>query len=112
MQTVIKATIVFILSLTFKMYGQQTYDLNKKLTDYLTIQNERIGFNGVVLIANNKDVLYQKAIGFTSFENKIPLAIDSKFKIASISKSFTGMLIAMAIEEGNLMLNDPIKQIF
>ncbi|NMH86998.1 serine hydrolase [Flavivirga algicola] len=112
MQTIIRIIIASVLFFTFKLNGQNNYNFNTKLTEYLSVQNERINFNGVVLVANSKEILYQRAIGFSSLENKTPLTVGSKFKIASISKSFTGMLVALAVKEGKLKLEDKIKQYF
>ena len=79
-----------------------------RLQDYLTIENQRIGFNGVCLVAKGGEVLYHKAFGTASFEYKIPMNTDHRFKIASISKSFTGLLMGLAIEEGKLKPDDTI----
>lgn len=79
-----------------------------RLEDYLTIENQRIGFNGVCLVARDGEVLYHKAFGTASFEYKIPMNTDHRFKVASISKSFTGLLMGLAIEEGRLKPSDTI----
>lgn len=112
MQTIIKAIIAFILFLTIKTSGQNTYDFSEKLTNYLSIQNKRLNFNGVVLVANQDSILYQKAMGMSSHELKVPLSVNFKFKVASISKSFTGVLAAIAEKEGKLKLNDKIAPYF
>src|SRR5690606_3553269 len=90
----------------------QSTNASKLLNQYLTIQEKRIGFNGVVLIAKNDTVLYKEAIGKASFELNIPLTINSKFKIASISKSFTAMLTTLAVNEGKVNLNDSLALFF
>lgn len=81
-----------------------------RLQDYLTIENQRIGFNGVCLIAKGEEVLFHQAFGTASFEYKIPMNTDHRFKIASISKSFTGLLMALAFEEGKLKSDDKIEK--
>ena len=86
--------------------------IRTKLDSYLSVQVERIGFSGVLLIADEDKVLYQKAIGSSSFELKAPTKIDTKFKTASITKSFTGMLLAIAESEGKIGLNDSLKTYF
>ena len=109
MQIIIRVVIVLTVLSFLKINGQDNQEFDKKLTEYISIQNKRIGFNGVVLVANDKEVLYQKTIGYASHELQVPLAIDSKFKIASISKAFTGMLVAIAVQEGGIKLDDKIK---
>lgn len=92
--------------------AQSNNDAAKLLNRYLAIQEKRIGFNGVVLIARNDTVLYKEVIGKASFELNIPLTINSKFKIASISKSFTAMLITLAVNDGKLNLHDSLALFF
>ena len=112
MKAIFRTFLVCILILTYKLHGQSTSDFKEKLSNYLSIQNKRLHFNGVVLIANEDGILFQEAIGFASHELQVPLTIDSKFKIASISKSFTGMLVAIAQKEGKLRLENTIDQYF
>jgi len=107
-------TLFFLTLLCFPQnsVAQSFDDVAKLLNQYLTIQEKRIGFNGVVLIAKNDTVLYKKVIGKASFELNIPLTMNSKFKIASISKSFTAMLITLAVNEEKLNLNDSLALFF
>lgn len=95
-----------------KTNSQIHHDFSDKLTEYIAIQHKRLGFNGIVLVANNKEILFEKAIGHASHELEVPITMESKFKIASISKSFTGMLLAIAIQEEKIGLDDTIKSFF
>lgn len=101
-----------ILSFSMNSIAQPPNNTAKLLHQYLAIQEKRIGFNGVVLIAKNNQVLYQEVVGKASFELNSPLTINSKFKIASISKSFTAMLIMSAVQESKLNLNDSLLMFF
>jgi CubicO group peptidase (beta-lactamase class C family) len=83
-----------------------------KLNQYIALQNKRIGFSGVVLISKNNKVIYEQAIGKSSVELDIPLTANSKFKIASISKSFTAMLVMLALKDGKLKLSDSLAMYF
>jgi len=93
-------------------FGQSLINTTKVLHQYLDIQQKRIGFNGVVLITKNERTLYKEVIGKASFELNTPLTINSGFKIASISKSFTAMLILLASREKKLNLNDSLVIFF
>ena len=63
----------------------------------------------MVLIAQDGEILYQKAVGFSDLESKEPLTVDSEFIVGSISKQFTATLILQAYESGKLALHIPIK---
>lgn len=50
--------------------------------------------------------MYQGAFGKASVELGIDMKAQHRFRVASISKSFTALLVGMAAEEGRLTLND------
>jgi len=65
-------------------------------------------FNGTVLVAKKREIIYMKAFGTADRNWNIPNTIDTKFKIASISKPFTALLILQLAEAGKLNLNGTI----
>ena len=54
-------------------------------------------FNGNVLVAKNGEIIYTKTIGFADVENNVKATENSKYRIGSISKSFTTVLILKAV---------------
>lgn len=66
-------------------------------------------FNGTVLVADKGKVIYKKGFGFANMEWDIPNEPDTKFRIASITKQFTGMLIMQLVAEGKLDLEGTIS---
>lgn len=65
-------------------------------------------FNGTVLVADASGVLFKKGYGYANMEWKIPNAPDVKFRIGSITKQFTAMLILQLVQEGKIKLDDKI----
>ncbi len=63
----------------------------------------------VVLIARNGKVAYLEAIGFQDREKKVPMSNDAIFQIASMTKPFTSVAIMMLVEEGKILLGDPVS---
>jgi CubicO group peptidase (beta-lactamase class C family) len=59
-------------------------------------------FNGTIIIANKSGTDYQKSYGLANFPFKVPNRIDTKYKIASITKLFTSVLIMQFFEQGKL----------
>lgn len=82
----------------------------KKILESALINAESNGFSGVVLVAENGTILVQKAIGYRSFENQIPLQESDIFELASVSKQFTAMVIMMCQEKGLLDWDDPVEK--
>jgi|GEM_PF-232201 len=62
-------------------------------------------FNGVVLVAEEGEVVYEGAFGMADVTNGIPLTTASPFQVASISKTFTAAAIFILMEEGRLDLD-------
>jgi CubicO group peptidase (beta-lactamase class C family) len=65
-------------------------------------------FNGVVLVSKRGQILYKKAFGIADREWNIPMTIDTKFKIGSISKPFTALIILQLVNEGQIRLDGTI----
>ncbi|MEI6047983.1 MAG: serine hydrolase domain-containing protein [Bacteroidota bacterium] len=65
-------------------------------------------FNGVVLVSKKGEVIYKKAFGFADREWSIPNTINTKFRIASISKPFTALLVLQLAQEDKINLSGKI----
>ena len=63
--------------------------IDQLITEY---QNDR-HFNGSALIADNFKTVFEKGYGFANMEWNIPNTPDTKFRLGSITKQFTSMLI-------------------
>jgi CubicO group peptidase (beta-lactamase class C family) len=67
-------------------------------------------FMGSVLVARGDKVLFSKGYGFANLEWDIPNTPDTKFRIGSVTKQFTAVLILKLEEQGKLSVNDPVKK--
>ncbi len=61
-------------------------------------------FSGVVLVARDGEVLFRRAFGKANREWEIPNTVDTKFRIGSITKSFTAFLVLRLVEQGKIRL--------
>lgn len=82
----------------------------KKVLESVIDTFESNGYSGVVLVAENGEILLQKAVGFRSFENQVPLKETDIFEMASLSKQFTAMVVMMCQEKGLLNWDDPVEK--
>lgn len=55
-------------------------------------------------------LVHTGALGFANVEKKIPAAADVRFRIASMTKSFTALAILKLRDAGRLTLHDPVSQ--
>jgi len=69
-------------------------------------------FMGSIALFQNGDVIYSQAIGFDDTESKKKSTTNTKYRIGSISKTFTAVLIFKAIEENKLSLDQTIASYF
>lgn len=66
---------------------------------------------GVVAAVVNKDqILYLKAFGKQNIGQNTPMAKDTIFRIASMTKPVTSVAIMMLVEQGKIRLDDPISK--
>lgn len=100
---------LFCLLFTMGVQGQAK--LNPiKLDSALTALYQLQLFNGVALVAQDGQVVYQKAFGNADAVGKTALNAQSSFNLASVSKQFVGMCAMMLKEENKLQYDDPVQK--
>lgn len=81
-----------------------TQNLDAFLQDY----ERSWPLSGTVLVAQHGEIIFRKAYGYASLEHQVPNTIDTKFRIWSITKSFTAMAIMMLYDQKLLYFDDRI----
>ena len=87
-------------------------DKKAALIEQIIQQKIAEGFNGNVLIAQKGVIVYQKAFGFANFEDTITNNLQSKFQLASLSKTFTAVAIMQLAEAGKIGLDFTVKDYY
>jgi CubicO group peptidase (beta-lactamase class C family) len=68
-------------------------------------------FSGAVtLVARKGKVVHFEAQGTTDLESGKPMRTDTLFRMASMTKPFTAVAVLMLMEEGKLVLSDPVSK--
>jgi CubicO group peptidase (beta-lactamase class C family) len=67
-------------------------------------------FSGSVLVAREGHIVFQKSYGMANYEWGIPNSENTKFHIASITKTFTAAAILKLEQEGKLGFSDPLSK--
>lgn len=67
-------------------------------------------FSGVVLASENGKVIYEKAFGMANAELKVPITLNSRLGIASITKPMTSVILIRLLEVGKLSLEDKLSK--
>ena len=92
--------------------GKQKVEQKAKMTDKLFKGFARNGMNGVVLYAEQGQVIYEKAFGWRdlSKRQKDSLRIDDVLQLSSDSKMFTAEAVMLLKAEGQLDYEDDVRK--
>ena len=106
-----KLLITFFILLIVQSGYSQALD-KIKLDTYFQALEASNKFMGSVAIAKAGQVIYTKAIGFKVVEDKARPDEHTKYRIGSISKTITAVLILKAVEENKIILSQAINSYF
>ena len=64
----------------------------------------------VFLVARKGKIAYFKGFGMRNKEKSLPMEKDSIFRVFSMTKSITAVAASMLLEEGKILLSDPVAK--
>lgn len=82
----------------------------QKIFDLVNTCYEYGQFNGSVLVAEKGKIIYKNGFGKANMEWDIPNKVDTKHRLASVTKQFTAMAIVQLAAENKLKLDVPITK--
>ncbi|OPC02505.1 serine hydrolase [Elizabethkingia ursingii] len=91
-----------------KTVSNLTKEKAKKIDLIINKYHDYNLFNGSVLVVQNGEIILQKNYGKADMSWNIEATSDTKFRIGSITKQFTAMLIMQLKKEGKIKLDDKI----
>ena len=106
-----KLLSLVLISLFAANLYTQTFDKEKLDLYFQTLENNN-KLMGSVAISEKGKIIYTKSIGFADVETKIKPNETTKYRIGSISKTFTSALILKAVEENKLSLETKLSTYF
>jgi D-alanyl-D-alanine carboxypeptidase len=65
-------------------------------------------FSGAVLVTKQGRTLFSGAYGLADRDRKVPNTLDTRFRIGSMNKMFTGTAILQLVQAGKMELTDPL----
>jgi len=68
------------------------------------------GFSGQILVAKNGEIIFEDYKGYANINQKIPILPETPIHLASVSKTFTGMLALKLWEQDQLDLKATVNQ--
>lgn len=100
---------VFIIAISIIQGFAQQFD-KAKLDAYFDKLEQNDKFMGSIAVSRNGEIIYTRSVGYTDVENKLKANENSKYRIGSISKTFTTVLVMKAVEQKKLELNQTIDK--
>ena len=105
-----KIIVVFVCILLCNpfAYGAEENELSKAIDSLFDNREGRPGC--AVGVINNGEYIHKRGYGLANLEHNISIDENSIFRIASISKQFTAMAIAILEEKGLLAFDDEMQK--
>jgi len=88
---------IFCLLFTVALWAQSPV---QQAMDYMAVTAKDNAFMGTVLVAKDGKTLFSNGYGFANAEHGVLNAIETKFRLGSITKQFTALAI-LQLEEQN-----------
>src|SRR5688500_3868009 len=89
-----------LLGLLLLPFLSGAQDMATKADQLLSTYHHQGKFNGKVLIAKGGTILFEKGYGFADAGKKVAITPTTEFRIGSMSKPFTSILILQLQEQG------------
>jgi D-alanyl-D-alanine carboxypeptidase len=111
MKQILESLLLIFLTflISSNIYGQQKNDYSAKIDSLLQTTSPR-RFNGIVWITKKGETKYLKTYGYSNFETKEPFTLKDNFRIQSMSKQITAVIVLIEAEKGTIDLHVPIRK--
>ena len=76
--------------------------------DYRVWSGARSGF--IAMFARDGEIVYATCAGYADVERRIPMTLDTRVRIASMTKPITAVAAMTLVEDGLLSLDDPVSK--
>ncbi|MCD2259183.1 serine hydrolase domain-containing protein [Psychroserpens luteolus] len=110
MMLIIKKLALIILLLSSGCFAQESNF--SQLDEFFNILEENNKLMATMTISKNNQEIYNKAVGFSEVATKIKNSANTKFRIGSITKAFTAVMVFQLIDEGKITLETPLSMFY
>ena len=103
---------VLLLFSTILFAGSEAHAQESQQVDAIFAEREKGEKPGcAVVIVKDGSVVYEKGYGMADLEHHVKITPQTAFDVASVAKQFTGLGVAMLIEQGKLKVTQDIRSI-
>ena len=108
----ISLLLLFISLNSFSQYNSDSFFNKQKIDSLFNVLDINNEYMGTISVFKDKKEIYSRSIGYSDINNNILSNESTRYRIGSISKIFTAVLIMQLVEEKKLNLNDKLSQYF
>src|SRR5687767_414470 len=83
-------------------------ELNRMMDQKLAREAATDRFAGTVMVMRHGKTIYQSASGLADRSTKVPVTMDTRFRIGSANKMFTAVSVLQLVEKGRIALDAPV----
>ena len=76
--------------------------------DYRVWSSARAGY--IAMFAHKGEIVYATTAGYADVENRIPMTLDTRVRLASLTKPVTAVAALILVEDGLISLDDPVSR--
>jgi CubicO group peptidase (beta-lactamase class C family) len=84
--------------------------MTERISRLMEFYDKNGQFSGTILVAQDGSIIYEDAFGWANLEWRIPNTLDTRFRIAFITKQFTAILVMQQVEKGRLQLDGKVSE--
>lgn len=107
-----KSTITIFALIFGSLFGFSQNGQYAKLDSFFKVLEDKDRFFGSVAASKGGEIVYSRGLGYAELTPKTANTTETKFRIGSISKTFTATLIMKGVELGKINLDDKIDRYF
>ena len=104
-KSILRVLLLILLAQVYSRYAADTPDNGAKIDKLMLQYADCCSFTGTVLVSDHDKVIFKKGYGLANREWNISNTPDVKFRLGSLTKQFTSMLIMQQVAKGTIKLD-------
>ena len=106
-----QVTVITVLVAATSSLAAQDGDARARRVDSIFADFAKPGSPGAaVAVIRDGRVVLERGYGYASLEHEVPITAGTVFDVASVSKQFAGLAIAMLVDQGRIGLGDDVRK--
>ena len=104
--------ILLFCGLSFELLAgdSSTSEKSERVDQLFSVFTTGIQPGAAVMVIQNGTIVHSRGYGYANLEERIPITPTSTFRLASVSKQFTAMAIAILADNGKLDYSDLVSK--